>query len=295
MSFRGKCNTEPTTLVQLPDPYLFPVKSPRPVPQLHFTPLKIFTARFKDNTTLGAVNVGLILPASTLANAEFNRRIKEAEDLEFTDVKEIFVTSFRVSLSSYADRLLRIFFQTAAASALSLSTNSAALSTVYLWDLGPRSSHYHFDAVVKRLRLPPFISLFLGPQPSVNDVAFIGAPTSLLAATEDCVKRKVIFALGDVLAIALRQTLSFFTRGKVSSVSPCGDLFQSLLVYPCGILGGVVGYSLAGHTGEFWGDIVGTAFAPTFHALYYSSVRSMKKKKSSGHHKSGSKPHKKTQ
>lgn len=264
--------------------YLFPIKSGRPIPNNRFTPKSICKAKFLENSTATAVGVAAVLPCLTLINEELDSRIRQGDDLGIEELKDIAFRSGKRSLLGYGDRLMRITSQTVIASCISLSSNPVGLSSIYLWDLTPRINRFYFDALFKRLQLPKFFGALTGPAPTPADIQFCTSNPSVGAVVEDSIKRKFIFAAGDLATIMIQNAYQLYTHHRVDPLSLVQQGFGLLCTFLCPCIGATLGHCVGGGAGEFWGDLLSTSLSPTIAALMFNVVRMKAKKPRDRHH-----------
>lgn len=268
--------------------YVLPIKNGRPIPNNEFTPKSICKTKFMENSTATAVGVAAVLPCLTLINEELDSRIRQGDDLGMEELKDIALRSGKKSLLGYGDRLMRITSQTVVASCISLSNNPVGLSSIYLWDLTPRVNRFYFDALFKRLQLPKFLGMLTGPAPTAADIKYFTAKPSVGAVVEDSIKRKFIFAAGDLITISIQNAYQLYTQRKIDPLRLVQQGFGLLCTFLCPCVGATLGYCVGGGSGEFWGDLLSTSLSPTVAALIFNAVRvkAKKPKEKHGRHRS---------
>lgn len=236
--------------------YFLPVSCGRTFPTVHYAPKKIVHDRFEENTTPLALTLKTICPTMALINDELDQLIRKGEYVLWDDVNVIFLNSAKIALTDYLYHILRISSQTAVACGLTFIDSPKVGSIIYLWDAQLRIQRFQLTKILKSLHLPPFLASFSGPELKECDLVYVSGNPSLDSVVEDCVKRNIIFAAGDLISSTVRALFNtIFARKKIDFREV---KFQSLLLlfsFLCPIGGCALGYTLGGSTGELIGEM----------------------------------------
>lgn len=272
------------------DAYFFPVSCGRTFPCENYTPQQLARARIRENTTPLSLALNTIFPTMNLLNEEIDRRIRKGEDITFKELNSIFCESATVSLTNFGILVMRITSQTAVASGMTFANCPPLNSVIYLWDAQPRLNRYYLTRLAEAVKLPSFIGGFFGPALRREDAAYLSSTPSLDAVIEDCVKRKIIFATGDLITSTIRMLYNSLVRkAKTDRRAIKHASINFLFSFLCPAIGCAVGFSIAGGAGEIVGELLSYAACPyltmvSFNALELNS--SEKQSKPRRHHTS---------
>jgi len=111
--------------------------------------------------------------------------------------------------------------------------------------------------LLAKLYLPRFIATLLGPKTNPSDLDFFRTPSlSPIVVLEDSFKRNVIATTADVIVDSVKALL--FQNNKGTAILKSVVMHSSLLVSHGA--GAVVGHSIKGDVGEYWGERLGSIF-----------------------------------
>ncbi|KEG10239.1 hypothetical protein DQ04_04001040 [Trypanosoma grayi] len=238
--------------------------SGRLFPNRGFTSGAIVRKRFAENTTTLALTVGFVMPTMMKIHQQLDGYLEEGLDMQLGDVVDVMVAAGKEHLLQFADLLARVAVQTGVSCALIRSRTAYGDSVVYLWDVYPQLHQNYVGALLRFLRLPPFLSTLLGPRVSPDDLSVFEMSITPLAAMEDCSKRNALHLVSDVVV----DTVGFCVEWKVSAKSdkkPTALAVRVVMHVTVALMkvgGATAGRAAAGARGEYWGELAGAAAAP---------------------------------
>ncbi|SCU65656.1 uncharacterized protein TEOVI_000759500 [Trypanosoma equiperdum] len=247
--------------------YLLQQKKGRSFPHHGFTPRAIAAKRFAENTTTLSLSVGFFLPTMTQVHQQLEQLTVERDDIPMEKVVTTVVEAIKDNLVLFGDKLARLAVQTVIACGLAKKNKPYMNSVVYLWNVYPGLHDHYVGETLRYLRLPRFLSSLFGPHALKSDVDVFMQDISAAAAAEDSMKRAVLDMVADSVVDMVRvllppwllrgPALSFKRRLKLFG----HDILMRFTVAVTKVTGAGVGRAIAGHRGEYWGEIIGVATA----------------------------------
>nr|CCC91656.1 conserved hypothetical protein [Trypanosoma congolense IL3000] len=243
-------------------------KKGRVFPNYDFTQRAIIAKRTAENTTALAISVGFLIPTMAQVHLQLERLALERDDIPLGKVVTTMVEAAKDNMVVFLDKLARLAVQTGVACWLSCKRNAYCNSVIYLWNMYPSLHHYYSGEMIKFLKLPRFLSTLFGPKGSDSDVRLFQQDILPAAAAEDSLKRAAVDFVADVTVDAVRVFVPpWILRVPFVSVKRRLELFfvKTAMYITAGamkVTGAGIGRAVAGHRGEYWGEIAGAGLAP---------------------------------